>query len=339
MRSLISATIILLLLGTCSIIKDEDIKSKEELDTRLKLSRITISEGTQSFSSSVPSERGFATTSFNTQGQLIALAWDGRSASNASFDSGSKLRVNYKSELADPIDPIEFTHNISYNENGYPSKITSVIKEDNFEFENFEYLYDTDGNIFSIVTIRKSKDGTLNEKTTDILQYGNSRIHQVDRLIENLNTMTSKSEMIEVTRSGNGVITKIEYKFSNGTVRAYKQNCPNINCFFYFSEFSTPPNGPPFGNPIIEHTNTVLGLLPNRLLDTRTGNGQIFGEDRPPDIFFVHPLLILPHLFKDGVEISQVFINDWWLVSPIIDPDLNIDQDETVLIDYTFEVP
>ncbi|MEP2670106.1 MAG: hypothetical protein ABJH04_13980 [Cyclobacteriaceae bacterium] len=344
MRTSNPIIILLLFLGSCSIIKDEDIQSKEDLDAKLRLTRVEISEGTQAFSDINPDGtyvlygRSFAEASFNSQGQLSALAWSGLSASNASFNSGSKLRVNHKSESADPIDPIEFTNKIDYNSNGYPSRITSVTETDNFEFESFEFTYNSDGNIFSIVTLRKSKDGILNQKTTDVLGYVNNRVSRVDRLIDNLNSMTEKSETIEVTRSGNGVITMIEYTFSNGTIRFYDQQCPNENCFWYFSEIEQPNLGP-FGNPNISYNNTALGFLPTQLVDSRTGLNQTFGEDRPPDIFFVHPLLILPHLFKNGVEVSQIFINDWWLVSSIIDPDLNMNQDETVLIDYTFEVP
>ncbi len=329
------------MVGSCSIIKDDDIQSQEQLDETLRIFHIQFNEQIDPQLPEAQSVLGFISES--SDGKITKIDWGGaivpREINSNEGASSTMMRFNY---LDVNSVPASITANISYGSNGYPSKITHVADDANFEFESWTYTYNSSNRIANMITKRTVPDGSYHIEINDELIYSGNKLSQVIRTIENLVAMTTVNHTINVTRNSSNVISKIFYEESPSKIRHYIQQCPNPDCYYYFSEFQVPMNTGPFGNPIVQHTSTSRGILQRiQLTDSRKNGqtGEVFFPERGPDAFVIHPLLILPDLFIDGKEISQVFINDWWVVNPISNENLfNITEDRNVFVKYKYTV-
>ena len=322
---------------SCSIIEDSDIQSQEELDTRLKLDRITFVEQTSDvFNPDALTIVG--TTTINDLGQITKIDWGGGIALNNPNVVGPIVRFNYMIDDSKNF-PNTISSNIIYDSNGHPLTITHVDEVNDFQFESFEFTYNNQGKVATMVTTRNSNGGTLNQRFSDVINYGNGRIASVDRTIENLDTSIETFQTITVSRRSSGIIRETKIDFMNGSNRTFEQyNEDNEGSYYYFTQLLGSAGGST-GNPVVKpvFSNFIQSM---QLIDQRQDQfGSPIDPDRGADVFLIHPFLILPGLFGNDLDMSQVFINDWWVGSDIKDPGSNFyETDRIVHINYTYGV-
>ncbi len=329
-------------LSSCSIIEDDDIQGADELNQRLVLSEIVLSQ--QINNSALPnSAPGTGLVTTNSDNKIARIDWSGVSAhsntESTDRDIIDKFRFNYFFDKDDPTAPTlnnaRIVTNFTYGSNGLASRIENVDDRNGFEFETFDFSYDNLGRLTQTITNRYTLDSSSVTRTTDNLNYiVDNIVESVDRVFENIKASTSVEQTIFIADDSQ-IVSQIQFR-QGGSTKTLTQFCANTDCYIYGPAdvfFDT------IGNPaaLFAIGNNVIGEL--RLIDQRVGGGgQTFETSRNPDTFFFHPVLLFPNLFGQSTKIGQVFLFDWWLLDPRDEQSGSMTSDEIVTIDYQYTV-
>ena len=290
----------ILVVGSCSIIEDDDILNEEDLGD-LQLTSINLSDFTND-----SGNRTIGTATITYSGDRISsIQWP-------PLDN-TKIRMPRQN------DPGGITTELTYDGNGRVISFNYLFTGGTDGIGQYQFTYDANGNIETITL-----DGDF---TIDSLFYSGNTLTRINRQLGTIPPIV-KYDISFQTSTDRVIVTSQNRTFDRQTFGDLKT---------VFGDFT---NGEPgnvnLQTEIVQDRLVSLRIEDDRQDDF--GNLGFFGNrNRFPDTFFVHPFLIFPDLFPNGELLAEIFFEDWWEINQTTDTFYSYDSDEYVEIDFVYE--
>lgn len=282
---------LLVLLVSCTIIKDNDVTSQKKLDS-LRLKSVEIAQVTDSGSSTI----------------VAVVTSD--SVVNISIPNGKINRKvwmdwpafgNYKLKLKSGVTTAFKTYT-SYLESGKPYTF-HIFRNDTLIVESYRFRYDANGRLNKILSFTKSCCDTPTSNDTVIYDRG-----KLASIIRRSDDPSKAGTFLFTFQNSNPLDQLIKFTFQGMEYGNPCQNCgPSWGGNYYVVPGTT---GFPAG--VMNLTSFQREYLSiqdrNNNLQGCSGSGCI----RWIDTFYFHPLMMLKDQFEFGDELLFIYMVDWW---------------------------
>jgi hypothetical protein len=295
----------------CSIVKDSDVTSIDQLNS-LKLRSIEI---IQSLSSSPLSNTATIIDSAANSPVTIDFAKSiPGTIVNFQLIKWPNVPTNSKLQFSSGVTS-GITLSISFYQNGLPR--TTAVYQNGIPVEVYKFLYNQNWQVTHLVTT----DSIISASNT--VYYRDSLVYNSSGLVASLIRIYSKTShtTLNYAYSQYGNNTNLGgSSVSYGSLNYFFGNClcpgnSDGSCFGCSSN-STSGGGNTQSNYIIQQNQTLDLLSQLTIEDVKITNGSNCGSGSGAgtnyDTYYFHPLMILKNKFSHGDVLLNIYSIDWW---------------------------
>lgn len=285
-----------LLVFSCTIIQDSDIKSPDDF-AKLKLKSFHITQDLNDGSFTTD-----ATVALDASGRISTINWPSLGA--------------HKLKFRTPITGAAVS-TLTYNASGYLATFDTQVNSVSVESYSFEY--DGNGNLTKLIST--GSFGT----TTDVFTYTSGALSQIVRNGSNVSTINLDSFGSLETWTYSGQTYKLQHGNCNTNI--------SFICSSYTKNNSQSNGRIDLTNNVLFTVPQSFTIVDYRVYSQQSGNQDPL---RFLDTYYIHPLMLTNSYFKNNKALLTSYLVDWWSAGVTTSGTTNYTKNEMVTINFVY---